>query len=131
MFRFIGLCWQIGSRSALPRKRRYVYHTGKSGILGGPLDLRKRRKVLWQRVDNLFLRGRLQCCKSLRCFEEVDQIYAFKMYKEVMGMNREDYKSFLISIFSPEDNCFMLHGNKVCARFCRKGLVSQTIYSAA
>ena len=37
-----------------------------------------------------------------------------------MGLNREDYKSFLINIFSPEDKCFMLRGNKVCARFSQK-----------
>ena len=104
-----------------PRKRRYVYRTRKRGIPERPRDLRKRRKVLSKRIDNPFLRGRLQCCKSLRCFERVDSIYAFKVYKEVMGMNREDYKSFLINFFSPEDNCFMLRGDKVCARFLQRG----------
>ena len=108
-------------RLPFPKKRAYVYHTRKRSITQGPRDLRKRRKVLSERLDNPFLRSRLQCCKKRKCFERINPIYAFKTYKQIMGMNREDFKSFLISLYHPREHSFMLQGHKVCARYLQKG----------
>lgn len=104
-----------------PNKRAYVYRKRKKAIPEGPRELRKRRKVFSQRMDNPFLINGLRCCKSKRCYENIDPIYAFKRYNEVMALNREDFKSFLISIYDAQDHSFKMLGKTVCARYLQKG----------
>ena len=116
----------VGSKACentlpFPRKRQYVYHSRKTGTPAGPRDLRKRRKLLSQRLDNPFLRARLHCCKYLKCFEEIDPIFAIKTYKKVMKTNREDYRTFLIGLYDAEESCFVISGRRVCARYLQKG----------
>ena len=104
-----------------PKKRAYVYHRRKRRIPEGPRDLRKRRKLLSQRMDNPFLRSGLRCCKSNRCYENIDPTYAFKTYKDLMALNREDFKSYLISIYDSQEHFFKMLGRKVCARYLQRG----------
>ena len=104
-----------------PNKRAYVYRKRKKRVPEGNRDVPKRRKLLSQRMDNPFLRSGLHCCKSKRCYDNTDPTYAFKTYKELMAMNREDFKSFLISIYDSQEHTFKMLGRPVCAQYLQKG----------
>lgn len=76
------------------KKRGYVFKQRKWGEPKQPSKFRQVRRERSRRIDNPFLQKR-ECCRA-KCFAVVDPLQAFATYKELKGMNREEYMRALI-----------------------------------
>lgn len=101
------------------RRRQYRYKNRKKAAPKSLSAVRVARAAEAARSDNPFRLHRV-CCRR-KCFDNIDECYAWEQYKRIMVMDELEERKTLETWLNGDDMQIYFNGKQVCYRFLNIG----------